>query len=1189
MTRSLTHRKRTFTKLPLHLVLAVPIVLQTAIAVITTSYLSFASGQQAVREVSTRLCDQVSDRIQDGLKSRLAMPLLINRVNADAIRLGQLNVNDQPALQRYLQQQAQQFDQVKSISIINAQGVQIATQPQGNGQLDLIPTPEPGASIAAKSGWTVPYRGDQPDPMLTITALQSVVNPVGQRLITATSIDLLAISHFLKGLKVGRSGQAFVMERSGDLLASSAAEQPFQLQGAALTAARLPVVNSGLPLIRATGQHITQTYRDLTAIYDSRQSEFAWNGQRQFVQLRPFSDDNGLDWLIVVVIPEADFTAQIDGYVRTTMLLGFIALTIATLISGLLARWMTRPILRLNQAAKQIAQGNLNQIVPIDRQAEVGELATSFNHMTQQLQLSQAQLKATNQTLEQLVEQRTATLKQEITERVAAEAALKTAEVKYHDIFEHSLDGIFQTSRDGQYLSVNPALARMYGYESPEALIAAQPNVDYQLYVDPERRQELITLMMEQGAIANFESQVYQRDGDVIWIAETCQAIYDDAGNFLYYEGSTREITAQKQAELALQASEAQNQAILTAIPDLMFRMSRSGIYLGHVSNHHLVNLLPQGLNPIGTNMIDLALPPEVIQRHLHYSSQALATGEMQIYEHSHLINGRWQHEEVRVVQSGADEVLFMVRDISQRKQAEAERDRAAADLRRSEQKFAKAFRVSPLSITITRQSDGQHLDVNDRFCQTVGYRRDEILGRNALELNLWVDPTERDRIRDVLMAKSSIDNYELQFRTRQGETRTGLLSIETIDLNGEACFLSMSIDITDRKLAEEALKQANAELATTLQQLSATQAELIQSEKMAALGQLIAGIAHEINTPLGAVRAASGNIQKALMALLNAIPELVQILTESQLQIFFDLVNQAVDRDAMTSSREKRQLKRSLSQMLETHKIDNARNMADTLVDMDVKPEDITPFIPLLQHPKIDNILPLAYDLVRLKGNSDNIMIAVERAAKVVFALKSYAHYDHTGNKIPARLVDGIETVLTLYQNQLKQGITVVCDYQSLPMLLCYPDELNQVWINLIHNAIQAMGQTGQLEILVEQATTLPDRMATSAPGASNDVRSLELPMNDELQEHYYDCGTQRSPQATNYAVVSITDHGSGIPPEILPRIFDPFFTTKPAGEGSGLGLDIVKKIIDRHQGAITVTTRSGRTTFQVWLPLAE
>ena len=226
----------------------------------------------------------------------------------------------------------------------------------------------------------------------------------------------------------------------------------------------------------------------------------------------------------------------------------------------------------------------------------------------------------------------------------------------------------------------------------------------------------------------------------------------------------------------------------------------------------------------------------------------------------------------------------------------------------------------------------------------------------------------------------------------------------------------------------------------------------------------------------------------------------------------------------------------------LQAKAIEKARHIADILTDIGIY-QEIDPFVALFKSSEVDLILQLAYNLARLQSNSNNIIISVERASKVVFALKNYARYDPTGEKQRVDITEGIETVLELYHNQLKQGVEVIRDYQSLPLIFCYPDELIQVWTNLIHNAIQAMKGKGELEI-----------------GA--------LEQDDRV-------------------IVWITDSGCGIPESIKDKIFQPFFTTKPMGEGSGLGLDIARKIVEKHQGHIKVKSVPGCTTFQVSLPL--
>jgi two-component system, NtrC family, sensor kinase len=341
----------------------------------------------------------------------------------------------------------------------------------------------------------------------------------------------------------------------------------------------------------------------------------------------------------------------------------------------------------------------------------------------------------------------------------------------------------------------------------------------------------------------------------------------------------------------------------------------------------------------------------------------------------------------------------------------------------------------------------------------------------------------------------------------------------------------------------QKKLQQKNDELTVTLDQLQATQNQLVQSEKMAALGQLIAGIAHEINTPLGAIRSSIGNITSFLDNNLESLPVFFKELSAERQQDFLSLMYSSSQQAYSISTREKREFKKSLRQQLESAEIDNADSLASILVNIGLQ-GNLQEFLPLLRDPDSENIIKKAYDFASIHRSARTITTATERAAKVVFALKNYARYDVNGEKLQVNITEGIETVLTLYQNQIKQGVEIVRNYQpELPAVQCYPDELNQVWTNFIHNALQAMDNQGTLTI-------------------------------DALQQD-------------TSVVVKITDSGKGIPPEILPKIFEPFFTTKPAGEGSGLGLDIVKKIIDKHQGKIDVESVPGKTVFTVFLPI--
>jgi signal transduction histidine kinase len=350
--------------------------------------------------------------------------------------------------------------------------------------------------------------------------------------------------------------------------------------------------------------------------------------------------------------------------------------------------------------------------------------------------------------------------------------------------------------------------------------------------------------------------------------------------------------------------------------------------------------------------------------------------------------------------------------------------------------------------------------------------------------------------------------------------------------------FNQMAEQLAERGLLDRQILQ----LEQTLYDLQKNQAQLIHTEKMSSLGQLVAGVAHEINTPLGAIQSSIGNIISALEQALRELPPLIQTLPPDRLLHFFTLLDWVRQPKEMLSSREERQLKRTLKQTLTEHGLANADVLAETLGKMGIT-VDLDPIEPLLQAPDAPSILETAYQLSIVQNNSQNIQLAIDRASRIVYALKNYVRQDVLDVSIYASVSEGIDTVLTLYQNQIKRGIEVTKRYAELPQILCHPEELVQVWSNLISNAIQAMHYRGTLAIATEEQ----DR----------------------------------------HIVVQIADEGSGIPQDIKARIFEPFFTTKAMGEGTGLGLSIVQKIVDKHRGSIEVESEPGCTVFRVRLPL--
>ncbi len=348
--------------------------------------------------------------------------------------------------------------------------------------------------------------------------------------------------------------------------------------------------------------------------------------------------------------------------------------------------------------------------------------------------------------------------------------------------------------------------------------------------------------------------------------------------------------------------------------------------------------------------------------------------------------------------------------------------------------------------------------------------------------------------------------------------------------------------EMAEHKKTEAKLLTVSEELKNTLEMLQKTQKYVTESEKMVVLGQLVAGIIHELNTPIAVIHSSIDHISLSFTRLLIQLPEFFSGLSEERQQDFLILFEHALQSDLAINTREKRRLRKTLISKLEIYHIEDARKISNLLVDIGIH-DDIEVFLPLLQDPEHMNLLEMVTGLAGFQKSTKSLTTASDQAFKFVSSLKTYARYDLSGKPALADLTKGIEIALMLCHNQIKRGVEVFRNYDELPLIRCYPDELNQVWTNLIHNALQAMNNDGTLTINV----------------------------------------TTRQKQV----VVAISDTGEGIPDEIKENIFEPFFTTKPAGVGSGLGLDIVKKIVTKHQGTITFESQPGKTTFWVMLPM--
>ena len=349
-------------------------------------------------------------------------------------------------------------------------------------------------------------------------------------------------------------------------------------------------------------------------------------------------------------------------------------------------------------------------------------------------------------------------------------------------------------------------------------------------------------------------------------------------------------------------------------------------------------------------------------------------------------------------------------------------------------------------------------------------------------------------------------------------------------------------------RLLETSTSAAAAMFHAILGRWRSTESMLRQSEKMAQLGTLTAGVAHELNNPAAAVKRGADQLQAAVSQAIEAQTRVDELaLTNAQQEMLEVRVQRA--REQAVHPAELDALARSdreyeLEEWLEERDVEDALELAPTLANLDYDTSDLAALADAFQPEQ----LPAVIGLVEATYSTVSLMTEIGQGAgrisDIVKALKSYSYLDQA----PVQEVDiheGLDNTLLILRNKLIAGINVRREYApDLPTIQAYGSELNQVWTNLIDNAADALDGEGQIVI--------------------------------------------RTGQEAESILVEIEDNGPGVPEEIQSRIFDSFFTTKPPGKGTGLGLDISYNIVvHKHRGDIKLSSEPGRTSFKVWLPL--
>lgn len=319
------------------------------------------------------------------------------------------------------------------------------------------------------------------------------------------------------------------------------------------------------------------------------------------------------------------------------------------------------------------------------------------------------------------------------------------------------------------------------------------------------------------------------------------------------------------------------------------------------------------------------------------------------------------------------------------------------------------------------------------------------------------------------------------------------------------------------------------------------------QNEKLMALGKLSAGLAHELNNPAAAIVRSSQLLKRHLSSVPEKFKAVMNInATDQQVDLVNDVLFKRIQAEQVKLKLSERTNREDeITDYLEAKGYEEAFETAELFVDFGFSQDDFEFLWKKLNEKDFPAVMAWLAQVLATEKMVDEIEKASSRISELVKSVKSYTHMDRSQEKVLINAVDGIEDTLTILNHKLKtknveKNISVE---ENLPKINILPSEINQVWMNLIDNAIDAMpDQGGKLDVLV-------------------------IKQNDFLR-------------------VDITDNGSGIDEDILSNIFDPFFTTKKVGEGTGLGLDVAKRIIEKHKGSLKVKSKKGETTFEVCIP---